>query len=95
MFGPNNPRVRANIYSLAALYMAYLFYQIAKPYLTHDPYGPSTGEFILGTVILGGGTVILALLAWKMFKTPIPEEPEEPVEEELLPENTEEDERDG
>ena len=26
---PANPRVRANVYALAALYLAYLFYQIA------------------------------------------------------------------
>ena len=35
--GPINPRVRANVYALAALYLAYLFYQVAKPYLTRDP----------------------------------------------------------
>lgn len=82
--GPINPRVRANVYALAALYLAYLFYQIAKPYLTHDPYGPTTNQFLLGAAVLGGGTVLLAFLAWKMYKTPLPEEPEEP-EEDILP----------
>jgi len=80
--GPVNPRTRANIYALAALYLAYLFYQIAKPYLTRDPYGPTTNQFLLGTVVLGGGAVALAFLAWKMYKAPLPEEPaeEEPGE---------------
>ena len=87
---PANPRIRANIYSVAALYVAYLLYLIAKPYLTHDPYGPTKSEFIFGVVVLGGGTVFLALMAWKMFKTPMPEEPEE-AGEEALPEDTEED----
>ena len=88
---PSNPRIRAQVYGLAALYVAYLLYQIVKPYLTHDPYdSPTTGEFILGVVVLGGGAVFLALMSWKMYKTPMPEEPEEA--EEALPESGEEDE---
>lgn len=74
---PVSPRVRGNIYGLGALYLAYMFYQIAKPYLTHDPYGPTTFQFILGLVILGGGTAALAFLAWRMYKVPLPEDPEE------------------
>lgn len=74
---PIDPRTRANIYGLAALYLVYLFYQIAKPYLTHDPYGPSTGQFLLGAAVLGGGAVFLGLMAWRMYKAPRPEEPEE------------------
>lgn len=81
---PANPRVRANVYALAALYLAYLFYQIAKPYLTHDPYGPTRFQFLLGLVILGGGAVLLGFLAWRMYKSPMPEESQEsePDEEE-------------
>lgn len=90
MSEPNNSRIRGHVYGLAALYLAYLLYQLAKPYLTHDPYGPTTGQFLLGTVILGGGAVFLGLMSWKMYKTPPPEEPEEP--EEALPESDEEDE---
>ena len=86
--GPINPRVRANVYALAALYLVYLFYQIAKPYLTRDPYGPTSFQFTLGAVVLGGGAAVLGLLAWKMFKAPLPEDPEEPA----LPEEAEEDE---
>ena len=57
---PFNPRVRANVYALAALYLVYLFYQIAKPYLTRDPYGPTSFQFTLGAVVLGGGAAVLA-----------------------------------
>lgn len=98
---PFNPRVRANIYALAALYLVYLFYQIAKPYVTHDPYdSPTTFQFVLGAVVLGGGAAALGFLAWRMFKAPLPEEPEEGSvlpeeaegEEDALPEETEEDE---
>lgn len=90
--GPINPRVRANIYALAALYLVYLFYQIAKPYLTHDPYGPTAFQFGLGAVVLGGGAAVLGFLAWRMFKAPLPEEPEE--EDAALRPETEEDEED-
>ncbi len=89
---PFNPRVRANVYALAALYLVYLFYQIAKPYLTHDPYGPTKFQFVLGSVVLGGGAVALGLLGWKMFKAPLPEELQEPEEEgPALPEEAGED----
>ena len=72
--GPINPRVRANVYALAALYLVYLFYQIAKPYLTRDPYGPTAFQFALGAVVLGGGAAVLAVLAWRMYKVPPPED---------------------
>lgn len=76
---PFNPRVRANVYALAALYLVYLFYQIAKPYLTQDPYGPTTFQFVLGLAVLGGGAVVLGFLAWKMYKAPLPEAEDSPA----------------
>ena len=82
---PINPKVRANLYALAALYLVYLFYQIAKPYLTHDPYGPTTFQFLLGAAVLGGGAAVLGFLAWRMRKAPLPQDPEE---EAALPEET-------
>lgn len=88
--GPADPRTRANIYGLAALYLAYLFYKIAWPYLTHDPYGPSKTEFLIGTVVLGGGAALLAYLSWRMYKAPRPEAPTE--EEAALPGEAEDEE---
>lgn len=85
---PVNPRTRASLYGMAALYLAYLYYKIAQPFLTRDPYGPTALQFALGTVILGGGAVALGLLAWKIYKTPVPEEL--PEEEVALPEEGEE-----
>lgn len=84
---PANPRVRSSLYGMAALYLVYLYYQIARPFLTRDPYGPTTFQFALGTALLGGGAVLLAVLAWKMYKTPVPEESEEDA---ALPEKSEE-----
>lgn len=80
--GPADPKVRANIYGLAALYLAYLFYRIAKPYLTRDPHGPTAGQFWLGAVILGGGAAASGFLAWRMYRAP---RPEESAEEDAAP----------
>lgn len=96
-YAPENAKVRSSIYGLAALYLAYLFYKVAKPYLTGDPYGPSTKVFLLAVVVLGGGAAGLGILAWKMAHMPAPpvEEPppaeETPLElEEPQPETDEE-----
>jgi len=90
---PIDPRIRANIYGLAALYLVYLFYQVAKPYLTHDPYGPTAFQFFLGVVVLGGGAAALGFLSWRLYKAPRPEEPGEegPEEQSALPEDSESD----
>lgn len=68
--GPGDPRVRAGFYAMAALYLAYLYYQLAKPFFTGDPDGPPVLAFALGTVVLGGGAAVLGLLAWKIYRTP-------------------------
>lgn len=73
---PVDPKFRSGIYGMAALYLAYLFYQIARPYLTGDPYGPTRNQFLLGAVILGGGAVVLGIVAWKVARAPRPETPE-------------------
>lgn len=72
--GGGNPRGRAMLYGMGAVYLAYLFVQIAGPYLAGDPLGPTGFQFALGALILGGGAVALGLLAWKMYKAPPPED---------------------
>ena len=72
--GPGNPRARASLYGMGALYLAYLYYKIAAPFLTGDPYGPTGLQFAMGTVILGGGAVAVGALAWRQYKAPLPEE---------------------
>ena len=84
---PVNPRTRASLYGLCTLYLAYLYYGIAKPFLTHDPYGPTAAQFAAGTVVLGGGMVFLGLMTWKMYKMPIPEELLDTEEDSALPED--------
>lgn len=85
---PMNPRVRSNLYGLGALYLVYLYYQIARPFLTRDPCGPTAGQFALGTLILGGGAVALGFLSWRMRKIPLPEEETDSIPEEAGEEET-------
>lgn len=81
--GPT-PKARAGLYAMAAFYLAYLFWQLAKPLLTGAPDAPPPLALGLGTVILGGGAVFLALLAWRLYKTP-PESEEDDVSREEEP----------
>lgn len=63
-----NPRIRSTIYAMAALYLLYMYVKMAWPFLTKDPYGPTQLQFVLGTVILGGGGIALAVLSWRMYQ---------------------------
>ena len=89
---PVDPRFRSGLYGMAALYLVYLLYQIARPYLTGDPYGPTRNQFLLGVVILGGGAVFLGVVAWKLAHAP---QPETPSPEERSPSGEEENLEDG
>ena len=89
---PADPRFRSGLYGMAALYLVYLLYQIARPYLTGDPYGPTRNQFLLGVVILGGGAVFLGVVAWKLAHAP---QPETPSLEERSPSGEEENLEDG
>lgn len=73
--GQGNSKSRATFYGVAAVYLAYLYTQIAGPFLKGNPDGPSLLQFVLGTIILGGGAIALGLLAWRTYKAPAPEEP--------------------
>ena len=92
--GTMNPRTRAMLYGLGALYLAHRYYQIAKPFLTRDPYGPPTLEFALGTLLFGGGAVALGALAWRLYKRPLPEADEPEGEEDTEAPDDLEDEED-
>ena len=61
-----NPRSHAMIYLLAVIYLIYLIVQMVKEYLAGGPDAPSVPLLIGGVAVLGGGCVLLGVLAWKM-----------------------------
>ena len=88
------------VLSLVMLASLYIFAYYPLTYLFHLERGgtlqalPMVSCILLGVilaaVVLGGGAAALGFLAWKMFKVPLPEEPEEeaPLPEEAEEENT-------
>ncbi len=61
-----NPRSHAMIYLMAIVYLVYLIFQMVKGYLEGGPDAPSFPLLIGGVAVLGGGCVLLGVLAWKM-----------------------------
>ena len=81
-----NRQGRAGLYAMCGLYLGYLFIQLLDPYFTPGAPRPALHMLALGAVILGGGAVALLFLAWRIYRAPAPEEPEE---EAALPEEAE------
>jgi len=66
---PRNPSNTVAFRLLAVGYIAYLAVNIVKLYLEGGPEAPSLAAMILGVVLLGGGAVFLAVLAYREYKT--------------------------
>lgn len=81
---------RAGLYALCGLYLGYLLIQLLDPYFTPGAPRPALHMLVLGVVILGGGAAALLFLAWRIYWTPAPRDPEE-----ALPEDTETEESGG
>ena len=81
---PFNPRGRMNLYALCGLYLGYLLYQLAGPYIQGGEAAPPVPALLIGTAVLGGGMVLLFYLAWRMYRMSVqkeePEEPEAPLD---------------
>lgn len=77
-----NPKGRASLYALCALYLGYLLYQMLNTAFAPGADRPPSYLLVLGVVILGGGAVALLLLAWRIYRAPEPREPEETLPEE-------------
>ena len=75
--GGGNPRGRAMIYGMGAVYLAYLFFKVAGPFFAGEPLGPTMFQFALGAMVLGGGAMVLGVLAWKMYKASLSGEDED------------------
>lgn len=75
---------RASLYALCALYLGYLLFQMLNTSFAPGADRPALHMLVLGAAILGGGALALLFLAWRIYRTPEPREPEE-----ALPEETE------
>lgn len=69
-----NPRSHAMIYLLAMVYLAWLIVQMVKDYLAGGPDAPSFSLLLGGIALLGGGCILLGVLARKMLVTAPKEE---------------------
>lgn len=68
---------RAGLYAMCGLYLGYLLFQLLDPYFTPGASRPALHMLVLGVVILGGGAAALLFLAWRIYWTPAPQDPEE------------------
>jgi len=66
---PRNPNNIITFRLLAVGYIGYLAYNIVKLYLEGGPEAPSLTAMIIGVVLLGGGALFLAILAYREYKT--------------------------
>ncbi|MCC8099187.1 MAG: hypothetical protein LIO78_03860 [Clostridiales bacterium] len=64
------PRSHAFIYLLAIVYLGWLLVQLLQSAFQGGADAPTTLELAGGIVVLGGGIVLLAVLAWKMSHLP-------------------------
>lgn len=76
-----SPGAHGTVYFLGAIYLAYLLVTFLQQAYRGGEDAPSLPLLVGGTLVLGGGTVLLALMAWKMSRTP-------PKTEELSQEDT-------
>lgn len=68
---------RAGLYAMCGLYLGYLLFQLLDPYFTPGAPRPTALMLALGVTILGGGAAALLYLAWRIYWTPAPRDPEE------------------
>ena len=68
---------RAGLYAMCGLYLGYLLIQLLDPYFTPGAPRPVLHMLVLGVVVLGGGALALLFLAWRIYWTPAPQDPEE------------------
>ncbi|MBP3634249.1 MAG: hypothetical protein J6J43_06725 [Oscillospiraceae bacterium] len=53
---------------IAVVYLAYLLIDLVVKYLKGGAEAPSLGLLLLSVLVLGGGTVFVAILTWRDWK---------------------------
>ena len=71
------PSAHATVYLLGLLYLGYLLVRMLLDARAGGPDAPTTFHLVVGGIVLGGGMVFLAILAWRMIRIPAPENEKE------------------
>lgn len=70
-------------FRMAAIFVVlYMLYQVVRDYIQGGPDAPSVFLLILAIVVLGGGSIGLAITSYKLWKDETKKEPEEEPEAE-------------
>lgn len=77
------PTAHATVYLLGVLYLGYLLVRMLLDARAGGPDAPTAMHLAVGGVVLGGGMIFLAILAWRICHLPAPEKKEEPEPEAL------------
>ena len=85
------PSAHATVYLLGLLYLGYLLVRMILDARAGGPDAPTALHLVAGGVVLGGGMVFLAVLAWRMSRMPVPEQKEDASSSEDTPEADDED----
>lgn len=89
------PSAHATVYLLGLLYLGYLLVRMILDARAGGPDAPTTFHLVVGGIVLGGGMVFLAVLAWRMSRIPVPEKKEEASALEETPEEEDYEESDS
>ncbi|MGN0979154.1 MAG: hypothetical protein ACI4PT_02380 [Candidatus Avoscillospira sp.] len=82
-------------FRMAAIFVVlYMLYQVVRDYIKGGPDAPSVFLLILAIVVLGGGSIGLAITSYKLWKDETKKEPEEEPEAEQATEEQQSEESD-
>lgn len=65
---PRNPRAMLSMTGIVILAVGYMYWQFLKGYLAGGPDAPSLATVIAGGVLLGGGCIVVAYMAVRIYR---------------------------
>lgn len=71
------PSAHVTVYLLGLVYLGYLLVRMILDARAGGADAPTTFHLLAGGIVLGGGMLFLAVLAWRMSRMPPPEQKEE------------------
>lgn len=65
---PRNPTAMLSMTGIVILAVGYMYWQFLKGYLAGGPDAPSLATVIVGGVLLGGGCIVVAYMAVRIYR---------------------------